>query len=249
MAGVGDEIDLVAGKHLVVAAGDDRLIVTDDRHDFQVEVGEQACELAQRRVQDRAFIGTDDADNANLAIRQRDHVEGAGHLEPAGHGAGDFDLRRDDDVDRHVLAGEQVGPDRRQIALVTDAGDLGRDVEQRMGNLTCHHVDLVGQRDRDDHVGLGGASLLKHIGVGSKSNHRLNVQGVADLLDQLRRLVDHGDVVVLGREVARDVGADLTRAADDDLHWMVPAVGAAALSIFILIPSYPDLIRVSPFRS
>ena len=31
VAGVGDEIDLVAGQHLVVAAGDDRLVVADDR--------------------------------------------------------------------------------------------------------------------------------------------------------------------------------------------------------------------------
>jgi hypothetical protein len=35
---------------------------------------------------------------------------------------------------------------------------------------------------------------------------------------QLDRLVDHGDVVVLGRELPRDVEPDLAGAADDDFH-------------------------------
>ena len=90
---------------------------------------------------------------------------------------------RDDDVDRHVLAGEQVGPDRRQIALIAHAGDLDRDVEQRVGHLAGHHIDLVGLRDRDDHVGLGDAAAPARRGE-KRTDHRLDVQVVADLLDQ-----------------------------------------------------------------
>ena len=42
----GDEVDLVAGQHLVVAAGHDRPVAPDDGQDFDAQIGEQPGELA-----------------------------------------------------------------------------------------------------------------------------------------------------------------------------------------------------------
>ena len=44
-------------------------------------------------------------------------------------------------------------------------------------------------------------------------------------------LVEHRSLT--GREIARDVGTDLPRAADDDFHWMIPAVEALSGTRFL----------------
>src|SRR3546814_12957238 len=51
-----------------------------------------------------------------------------------------------------------------------------------------------------------------------EADQPLYVERVRDLLDQLARLVDHGDVGVLAGQIARDIEADLAGAADDDYH-------------------------------
>ena len=103
-----------------------------------------------------------DADQPHPVVGERDAIGGARHLEPQRDRARDLDLGRDDHVDRHMLAAEQVLPAALQIALLADARDLGRHVEQRMRDLAGDHVDLVGVRHRDQHVGVGGARLRQH---------------------------------------------------------------------------------------
>ena len=168
--------------------------------------GNSPGQLAQRRVDDRAFLGADHADQADQPVGERDHVERAGHLQPPGDRLGHLDLRRDDHVDRHVLAAVEVGPERLEIGLVADPGDLGRHAEQEMGDLARHHVHLVRLGHRDHHVGRGAAGLLENRRQRGVTDDRLHVELVRQLLDQFRRLVDHRDVVVLGRQVAGDIG-------------------------------------------
>jgi hypothetical protein len=103
-------------------------------------------------------------------------------------------------------------------ALGADAGDLGGHVEQRVGDLAGHHVDLVVEGDGDDHLGLLGAGLGQHVGVGAMADEAADVEIVADGLDQVRRGIDDRDVVVLGGQSFGDAIADLAGAADQYPH-------------------------------
>ena len=218
MVAVGDEIDLVARPDLVVRRRHVALVVVDDTDNGDAEVGKELGQLAQRRVQDRAVIGASEADDLHQTVGQRYHVEGARHLKPAADGAADLHLRRNDDVDRHVVAAEQVGPDRVEIARLAHPGDLGRHLEKRVSHLAGDHVDLIGAGDRYDHIGVGGAGRLQHVGMGSKPFHRLDIEGIAQLPDKFRRLVDDRHVIVLRRQGMDDAGAHLAGAANDHFH-------------------------------
>jgi hypothetical protein len=101
---------------------------------------------------------------------------------------------------------------------VAHTGDLGRHVEERVTDLAGHHVHFVRIGDGDHHVGAWRAGALQHVGVRGKADQTLDIQGIDDLVDQLRRLVDHGDVGVLARKIAGDARSDLACTADDDLH-------------------------------
>ena len=87
-----------------------------------------------------------------------------------------------------------------------------------MRHLAGDHVDLVAVGHGDEHVGIGGTGALEHVRAGGKTKHALHIERVAELLDELRPLIDHGDVILLGRELASDVEAHLPGAADDDFH-------------------------------
>ncbi len=89
--------------------------------------------------------------------------------------------------------------------------------EQRMGDLAGHHVDLVGLGHRNDHVRVRRPGLLQDRRAGSVADQSLDVQRVGQPADQLPRLVDDGDVVGFGGQIAGDVLADLSGAADNDL--------------------------------
>ena len=69
---------------------------------------------------------------------------------------------------------------RLEVALGTDAGDLGRHLEQGMRHLAGDHVDFVEQRDGDQHVGPFGAGLGEHVGVGAVPDEAAHVERVAD---------------------------------------------------------------------
>ncbi|MCY1457795.1 hypothetical protein D9M71_751200 [compost metagenome] len=49
-----------------------------------------------------------------------------------------------------------------QVRGFANPGDLGRGVEQGMGDLTGDHVGFVAVGHRDQHVGVIGSSLAQH---------------------------------------------------------------------------------------
>jgi hypothetical protein len=77
---------------------------------------------------------------------------------------------------------------------------------------------LVGVGHRDQHVGVARPGLLQHVGMRGEADEAGDVERLADLLDQLRRLVDDRHVGVLAGQVARDVEADLAGPAHDHFH-------------------------------
>ena len=158
------------------------------------------------------------ADHPHQPIDQGNGVKGARHVQPPIDRPRHLDLRRNDHVDRHVVAAEQVGPDRVQIALMSHPGDFGGHVEYRVRHLAGDHVDLVRLGHRDDHVGVGATGPFQYVRVRGEADERADVEGVADLLRQRRRLLDDGDVVVAVGQIAGDVEADLPGSANDEFH-------------------------------
>ena len=139
-------------------------------------------------------------------------------MQAPGNGPPYLDLGRDDHIDGHVVAAEKVSPDRLEIALVPYARNLGRHVEQRMGNLAGHHVDFIGIGDSDDHIRVIRTSSLKCMGVRSETLHGFDVHGIRDFLDQFRRAVDDGNVVILRNQMPDDTRSHLAGSTDYYLH-------------------------------
>ena len=217
-------IDGVACNHMVAGTRDEHRFVPQDADDSGVQVGEQFRQLPQRRIDDRAILAAIDAENRDLLVGERDGLGRSGLCHPTQHHLADLDLGRDDHVDRHVFTGKQVAPALLQIALFADAGDLGRQVEQRMGHLARDHVNLVMQGDRDDHVRLVRAGALQHVGVGSVTDKAADVERVADRTDQFRRLVDDRYIIVLAGQFLGNAEAHLAGAANDHSHRLMPPI-------------------------
>ena len=133
---------------------------------------------------------------------------------------------------------------------MTHPGDLGRHIEQAMADLAGHHVDFIGEGHGDDHVGVGGAGALQHIGVGGEPDHALDVEGVADLANQLGPLIDHGHIIAFAGEMAGDVETDLAGAANDNLHdELSPSARLADLPRPSSVMPRPLSLRCSAERS
>ena len=211
-------LNVVARQHLIVAAGDEELALAHDADADQMQIGKEIAQLAQGRVDDRRLARAVQADQPHAIVDERHHRQGTRDLQTQGDRVRHLDLGRDHHVDRQMVGLEEVGPARLAIGLLTDAGDLGRHVEQRVGHLTGDHVDFVGLRHGDQHVGVLGARLLEAGGMRGVAEDRLDVEIVADLAHQLGTLVDHRHVVAGGGQIAGDVGADQTGAGDDDFH-------------------------------
>ena len=102
--------------------------------------------------------------------------------------------------------------------MLAHPGDFRRNVEQGMGDLAGDHVDFVRVSDGDDDVGVGDARLFQDIRVRCVADHAVSVQGVADAPDQVGVLVYDRHVIAFKGQVAGNVEADLSGAADDNFH-------------------------------
>ena len=157
------------------------------------------------------------------ALGETHRIEAAGQRQAAQHHLADLDLGRDDDVDRHVVGGEQIAPvwlrDRlwaRMRAILV--GTLNSEWATWQATM----FDFVVEGDGDDHVGLLGAGLGKHVGMGAVADEAAHVERIADRLDKLRRGIDHRNVVVFGRQPLGNAVADLACAANQDSHRWSP---------------------------
>jgi hypothetical protein len=81
-----------------------------------------------------------------------------------------------------------------QISAVAYSSDPAADVEQRVGYLACHHVDLIGSGYRNEHVGISGPGPLEYLRVGGMPYNASHIVTLVDAAGLLRRRVDHGDI-------------------------------------------------------
>ena len=72
----------------------------------------------------------------------------------------------------------------RKIALRAHTRHLGRHVEQRMSDLAGHHVDLIVQGNRDDHVGLIGTRQRQCVGMRTMPDETAHIERIADRIDE-----------------------------------------------------------------
>ena len=100
----------------------------------------------------------------------------------------------------------------REVLGLADARDLGRGLEDRVGDLARDDVDLVRVRHRDHEVGVLGAGGEERRGMGRVAGHRADVEAVLQLAQDVVAGVDDGDVVrLLARQLLRGGAADLAR--------------------------------------
>ena len=230
LAAVDDEINLVASEHLFVGVGDDQLVLADNSHHQDIEIGEKASQLAQGRINDRAILTAAHTYDTDLIPCKGNGIEGAGNLQAPPDGPGDLGFRGNDHIDGHVIAAEQVGPYGFQVILFADAGDLGGHLEEGMGHLAGHYVDFVVIGNGHHHIGILRPGLFENAGMGGETNDAPDLVGIAEAADELRRLVNHRHIIVFPGEMAGNAGPHLTGAANDYLHETPSPSGLSALA-------------------
>ncbi len=105
-----------------------------------------------------------------------------------------------------------------QVLGLAQAGDAGRGAELVLGDLAGDQVHFIARGHRDQQLGLLGAGLGQDAGQGAVADHGADVELLRQFAQALVVGVDHGDVVVFGRQGRSHRRADLARAQDEDLH-------------------------------
>ncbi|MCY1438058.1 hypothetical protein D9M71_542420 [compost metagenome] len=178
-------------------------------------------QLSQLLAHQRPAVVRPHRHQLRLAFGEVDHLQGTGVLDQALDVVGDHLFRADQHVHRNRFILEQL-LFAGQVRGLTNPGDLGRGVEQGMGDLAGDHVGFVAVGHGDQHVGVVGAGLTQHGRKRTAALHRADVQAVAKVAQAFAIGVDHGDVVGFAGQVFRQRTADLPCAEDDDFHPVTP---------------------------
>lgn len=87
-----------------------------------------------------------------------------------------------------------------------------------MRHLTGDDIDLVMQRNGDDHVGLVGTGLGQHVGMGAMADITAHVQRLGYGGNKRRSGIDDRYLIILPRQLFGDAVTHLPCAANDDFH-------------------------------
>ncbi|MNF82122.1 hypothetical protein D3C84_644200 [compost metagenome] len=109
-----------------------------------------------------------------------------------------------------------------QVRGFAHPGDLGRRVEQGVGDLAGDHVGFIAAGHGDQHVCVVGTGLTQHGRERTSTLNRADVQPVTKVSQAFAIGVDHGDVVRFARQVFGQRTADLPCSEDDDFHPVTP---------------------------
>ncbi len=119
---------------------------------------------------------------------------------------------------RIVISVSKIGIDRIEVRLRAQARDLALDAEDRMGDLTGDHIDLVRIGRGDDHIRISRARTIEHIGIACEPCNTLHVQSICCAANEISIAVHDSHVIALAREVACDLPTDLPCTANNDFH-------------------------------
>ena len=165
-------------------------------------------------------------------------IKGRGCGKSLKRGCRYFLFRADHDVDWHVVTPVQIRIDRGQIGLAAQTGNLAIDAKDRMGNLTGHHVHLIGMGGGDDHLGITGTSPIQYVGIAGETRNPLNIQRIGGASYQLCVTINNRDVVAFSGQVTGNLPTDLPCAANNHFH--VGFLWRCALYRHLAEPSPPE---------
>ena len=208
----------VTNKELVLGFRRKQRAITAHPDDNGAQRREQIGQLSQRRVHDRAVFVDLDTDQMGHPVHKGLCIEGCGGRKPLQGRIRHLFLRRDYNVDRHVIATIKIGIDCRQIGLAAQPRDLAVDAKDRMGHLTGDHVHLVRMGGGNDHLGIAGTGAVQHVGVACKAGDPLHIQRIGGAAHQIGVAVNDCDVVAFARKMAGNLPPDLPCAANDHFH-------------------------------
>src|SRR5690606_34681863 len=217
-----DHIGQVTRYQLIGGTRNEELVVAVDANHDGRQVGEEFGQLRERRVDDRAFFLAFDRQHDDVTVRERNNIGGAGNGDAAQDHFAHFDLRRNDHINRQVIAREEIHIARFKIVLRADARHLGGHFEQRVRDLTGDHVDLVVKRAGDQHVGLIGTRFRKDVRIRAVADDAANIKRVAHRSDPIRTRVEDANVILLGGQPFGNAEPHLPRAANDHFHPTAP---------------------------
>ena len=184
----------------------------------RLKIGEQLGELAQRRIDHRAVLFAFNGDHQHFAIGKANRILRPRHGHAREHHFANLHLGGDDHVDGQMLAGEKIRPMLFEVRLRPHPGHLGRHIENGMGHLTGHHIDLIIKRDGDDHVRLVRSGPCQYIRVSPMAHIAAHIQIVANGRDQRRAIVDNGHIILFRGQMLGDAKSHLTCTADHHFH-------------------------------
>ena len=165
-------------------------------HDTDIEIGKQACQLTERRVDNRTVLAAADTDDPNSVVGERNHIKAPGTailrlIARATSNSGEMI------TSIGMWSRLKIRPHRFKITLLTDSCDLCQNVEDRMRNLTSDHIDFICEGHRDNHIGVRHTGALENVRMGGMSNYCLHVECLIYPANKFRRLIDDSDVVSL----------------------------------------------------
>ena len=153
----------------------------------------------------------------NPALCKIEHLQGARVGNKLLDILGNQLFRADNHVHRYIFTVEKrflVG----QVLLRANARNLGGCIEQGVGHLAGHHVDLITVGDGYQHIGVFGTCFEQCVGMRGLARDGADVQPVLQQAQLFTVDVYHRDVILFVSQVFGQGTADLTGAENNDFH-------------------------------
>ncbi len=158
-----------------IAPGNDRLVAAKDGRDPGLDAfGQQLLERHQLTSHDRSVVIGPGGHQLGAAVGKIEDLQRAGVFDQSLEVIGDQLFGTDQHIDRRVLTSEQLW--MVQIIGRADTRDLGRRTEQRIGDLTGHHVGFIGIGQGDEQLRILDAGPDEGLGMGCMTQHGTDVE-------------------------------------------------------------------------
>ena len=206
----GNEENLVVGLDYRIALRGNDVISAIDGCNARVDVGDVCAQCLELLMDERAVSVGLDRHQLQHAVGEVDDLQRPRILDESFNLIGHDLLGIDEHVDGHVFLGEEAGAGR--VCVCAHPSDLHGGAEQRIADLTGHHVHFVGICHRHEEIGVFGSGPPQDVRMRSHALNRLDIEAVAEFAQSGGIAVNHRDVGILFREILCEGTADLASA-------------------------------------
>ena len=198
-----DQADVLAcgdKKYFVVFVDDgfavdrDAVVIAVDCRNPGVDIGDVFPECLELLTYQQPFLVGAYRDQANLAIGEVEHLQGAGVMNQLFDVLGNELFGTDDDVDRQRFMSKEFLRGGG-VFCGADPRNLDMRVKKRVRHLAGDHVCFVAVGERNDHVCIPGTGALEHVRESGMTLHRANIEAVLEFPEPVGIQVDDGDLV------------------------------------------------------